>query len=126
MGEYDAYQCIYPENQNITWFGGPDGLFRYDASKPIMDSIPFKTLIRGVYCMNDTLFGGYYGFDNENKKIEKQQSIPEVIYKKNNINFEFAALSFDNESEMFTVITLRVLIKAGASGPLNQRKVIPI
>ena len=49
--------------------------------------------------MNDTLFGGYYGFDNENKKIEKQQSIPEVIYKKNNINFEFAALSYDNEKE---------------------------
>ena len=49
--------------------------------------------------MNDTLFGGYYGFDNENKKIEKQQSIPEVIYKNNNINFEFAALSFDNEKE---------------------------
>ena len=99
LGEFDAYQCIYPEDENITWFGGPDGLYRYDASKPSTDSISFNTKIRGVYCMNDTLFGGYYGFDNENKKIEKQQSIPEVIYKKNNINFEFAALSFDNESE---------------------------
>jgi serine phosphatase RsbU (regulator of sigma subunit) len=49
--------------------------------------------------MNDTLFGGYYGFDNENNKIEKQQFIPDVNYKKNNINFEFAALSFDNENE---------------------------
>ncbi len=99
MSDYDAYHCIFPENENITWFGGPDGLFRYDASKPSKDSIAFKTKIRGVYCMNDTLFGGYYGFDNENKKIEKQQSIPEVIYKKNNINFEFAALSYDNEKE---------------------------
>ncbi len=99
MGEFDAYQCIYPENKNVTWFGGPDGLFRYDASKPSKDSIDFNTKIRGVYCMNDTLFGGYYGFDSENKKIEKQQSIPEVIYKNNNINFEFAALSFDNEKE---------------------------
>jgi serine phosphatase RsbU (regulator of sigma subunit) len=99
MGEFQAYQCIFPENENVTWFGGPDGLFRYDASVKSTSDINFNTKIRGVYCMNDTLFGGYYGFDNENKKIEKQQSIPEVIYKKNNINFEFAALSFDNESE---------------------------
>ncbi len=99
MGEFQAYQCIFPENENVTWFGGPDGLFRYDASVKSTADINFNTKIRGVYCMNDTLFGGYYGFDNENKKIEKQQSIPEVIYKKNNINFEFAALSFDNESE---------------------------
>ena len=99
MGEFDAYFCVYPENEAVTWFGGPDGLFRYDAAKTAFDNLNFNTKIRGVYCMNDTLFGGYYGFDNENKKIEKQQSIPEVIYKKNNINFEFAALSFDNENE---------------------------
>jgi serine phosphatase RsbU (regulator of sigma subunit)/ligand-binding sensor domain-containing protein len=101
MGEFDAYQCIYPENENITWFGGPDGLFRYDASKPSMDSIPYKTKIRGVYCMNDTLFGGYYGFNENGEKIETQPEtfIPELIYKSNNINFDFAALSFDNEKE---------------------------
>jgi serine phosphatase RsbU (regulator of sigma subunit) len=99
LGEFDAYQCIFPENENVTWFGGPDGLFRYDASVKSTSDINFNTKIRGVYCMNDTLFGGYYGFDNLNKKIEKQQSIPEVIYKKNNINFEFAALSYDNEKE---------------------------
>jgi serine phosphatase RsbU (regulator of sigma subunit)/ligand-binding sensor domain-containing protein len=101
LGEFDAYQCIYPENENITWFGGPDGLFRHDASKPSMDSIPFKTKIRGVYCMNDTLFGGYYGFNENGKKIETQPEslVPELIYKNNNINFEFAALSFDNEKE---------------------------
>ncbi|MFN7295162.1 MAG: SpoIIE family protein phosphatase, partial [Bacteroidota bacterium] len=69
------------------------------ASVKSTSDINFNTKIRGVYCMNDTLFGGYYGFDSENKKIEKQQSIPEVIYKNNNINFEFAALSFDNEKE---------------------------
>ncbi len=101
MGEFDAYQCIYPENENITWFGGPDGLFRYDASLPAFDKLNFKTKIRGVYCMNDTLFGGYLGFDDQGQRIEKQQEqfIPELIYKNNNINFEFAALSFDNEKE---------------------------
>lgn len=101
MGEFDTYQCIFPENQNVTWFGGPDGLFRYDASKPSMDNIPFKTKIRGVYGINDTLFGGYFGFEKDGKKIEKQPErlIPELIYKNNNINFEFAALSFDNEKE---------------------------
>jgi serine phosphatase RsbU (regulator of sigma subunit) len=101
LGEFDAYQCIYPENENITWFGGPDGLFRYDASVKSNADLNFKTKIRGVYCMNDTLFGGYYGFNENGQKITAQPEsfIPELIYKNNNINFEFAALSFDNEKE---------------------------
>jgi serine phosphatase RsbU (regulator of sigma subunit)/ligand-binding sensor domain-containing protein len=101
LGEFDAYQCIYPETEFITWFGGPDGLFRYDASKPSMDSINFKTKIRGVYGVNDTLFGGFYGLDQNYKRIINQPEnfIPEIKYKSNNINFEFAALSFDNEKE---------------------------
>jgi hypothetical protein len=49
MGEFDAYQCIYPENEYITWFGGPDGLFRYNASVKSTSDINFNTKIRGVY-----------------------------------------------------------------------------
>jgi serine phosphatase RsbU (regulator of sigma subunit) len=101
MGEYDAYLCIFPENENVTWFGGPDGLFRYDASMPSFDTLSYHTKIRAVYCNNDTLFGGYWGFDENGKKIYTQPAIavPEMVYKNNNINFEFAALSFDNEKE---------------------------
>jgi serine phosphatase RsbU (regulator of sigma subunit) len=101
MGEFDAYQCIYPENENVTWFGGSDGLFRYDASKPAYDTLSFNTKIRGVYCNNDTIFGGFWGFNNEGQKLNAQSenSIPELIYKNNNINFEFAALSFDSEKD---------------------------
>ena len=101
MSEFNVYQCIYPENENITWFGGPDGLFRYDASITAFDQLNFNSKIRGVYCMNDTLFGGYLGFENNGKKITTQPEsfIPELIYKNNNISFEFAALSFDNEKE---------------------------
>lgn len=101
MGEFDAYQSIYPENDSITWFGGPDGLFRYNAAKKSFDTLHFKTKVRGVYCNNDTLFGGFYGFDQSLKRIQEQPTefIPELIYRNNNINFEFAALSFDNEKE---------------------------
>lgn len=101
MGEFDAYFCIYPENEYLTWIGGPDGLFKYDASKTAFDSIKFNTQIRSVYCNHDTLFGGYWGSDQNGKKINNQQvtSIPELIYKNNNISFEFAALSYDNEKE---------------------------
>ncbi|MFN7846357.1 MAG: SpoIIE family protein phosphatase, partial [Bacteroidota bacterium] len=101
MGMYDAFQCIFPQNDRITWFGGPDGLFRFDASKPGYDSLNFKTRISAVYIPNDTLFGGYWGFDEQGNKINKQVSsaYPQLPYINNNINFEFAALSFDNEKE---------------------------
>jgi len=101
MGDYDAYQCIYPENENITWFGGNDGLFKYDASIASTSFINFKTKISSVLCNNNILFGGSYGTVENNRKIVKQTDnfIPELIYKNNNISFEYAALSFDNEKE---------------------------
>ena len=101
MTEFDAYQCIVPQNENVTWFGGPDGLFRYDASIKSNSDKNFKTLIRSIYSNNDTLFGGYYGFDNNGKAVYTQPEsfIPKITYKNNNISFEYAALSFDNEKE---------------------------
>ena len=101
MSEFDAYQSIFPENELITWFGGPDGLFRFDSAKKSPDSLSFTSKIRTVYGNNDTLFAGYWGFNTNGEKLTKQpeSTIPELKYKNNNINFEFAALSFDNEKE---------------------------
>lgn len=99
MGEFDAYFCIYPENEHITWLGGPDGLFRYDASKPAFDKIKFNTIFRGVYCNYDTLYGGYPANDATIMTSQNGENIPELKYKNNNISFEFAALCFDNEKE---------------------------
>ncbi len=101
MGEYDAYQCIFPENEYVTWFGGPDGLFKYDASLPLYDTLNFNTKITKVYCNNKTLFGGYWNYDATLDKhfSQSQNAIPEIDYKNNNINFEYAAQSFDNEKD---------------------------
>lgn len=101
MSEFDTYQVIFPENEQITWFGGPSGLFRFDNAKQSGDSLNFYSKIRAVYGNNDTLFAGFWlsSTNGENFSRQPETAIPELKYKNNNINFEFAALSFDNEKE---------------------------
>ncbi|MCC6252894.1 MAG: SpoIIE family protein phosphatase [Bacteroidia bacterium] len=94
LAEYDIYQTIYVESKSITWFGGTDGLFRYDASISDVGSMNFKTKIRGVYSGNDTLFGGYFEGDETNEEVRAK-----LNYNLNNINFDFVGLSFDNDKE---------------------------
>lgn len=53
-------RCIYPEENDITWFGGPDGLIRYDNQVKNTNLKTYPSLIRSVYVNGDSVvFGGH-------------------------------------------------------------------
>ncbi|MFQ5630636.1 MAG: ATP-binding protein, partial [bacterium] len=83
--------AIYPEpeNTNVTWFGGTEGLARFDRSGAGNANAPFHALIRRVSVDGDSaIFGGL-------QKSENQIS-PILPYQNNAMRFEFAATSFDH------------------------------
>jgi signal transduction histidine kinase/ligand-binding sensor domain-containing protein len=47
--------AIYPEDNGVSWFGGPDGLFRFDPSVNMRKLDPWPTLIRRITTHNDSL-----------------------------------------------------------------------
>ena len=96
---------ILPELDNVTWFGGDDGLIRYDGDKKFAYNQEFHTLIRKVTLERDSvLFWGTY-FKNINDSgnyiglsFEQPDKLkPEISYSYNSITFEYAAPSFYNE-----------------------------
>ncbi len=96
--------AIFPDNNTLTWLGGPDGIVRYDAKKKKNFSIPFFALIRKVYIGKDSvIFGGNYLPSKNGGIISYKQSdtaIPEVKYSYNSFMFEFSATSFGMEEKM--------------------------
>ncbi len=90
--------AIYPENDSaqsgMTWFGGPDGLIRYDAGIKKDYAVSFSALVRRISTIDkDSLIFGGAGLG------ENGSAIPPVLaYADNALRFEFAAPSFDNET----------------------------
>ena len=99
--------AIYPENDGITWFGGSEGLMRYDAHVAKNYELEYPALIRRVTVHEDSIiFGGAGNILNPPSKRDLQNSPIEgglrgvsLPYAYNALRFEFAAPSFDAESE---------------------------
>lgn len=83
----DVIKNIFSEADAITWFGGPDGLIRYNPSIPNENKEPGQTLIRKITVNNDsvifsgTLKGGHSGSNIENLKLK---------YSNNSLRFDFS------------------------------------
>jgi signal transduction histidine kinase/CheY-like chemotaxis protein len=81
---------IYPDDDGVVWFGGRDGLIRYDPRLHKDHATAFSALIRRVY-LNDgaAIFNG---------SPVAAAAPPELKYENNAPRFEFTAPSFDDES----------------------------
>lgn len=86
---FKAYD-IYPDvrGDHVVWFGGPDGLVRYDPNVQRARHADFTVLIRSVAVRGDSTV--YAGADSEAGLIG-------LRYKDNALRFVFAAPSFDQE-----------------------------
>lgn len=81
---------IYPDKNGITWFGGSDGLFRYDQSVKKNYNFSQSAIIRKVITFNDSVL--YGGFSWTKKSI-----VSEYPYQYNSINFEYSLPGYDAE-----------------------------
>ena len=83
---------IYPDSGDVVWFGGPEGLIKYDKKAKNVEN-RFETLIRKVTCKGDSvIFGG--AFIGAGGSIAMKQTsirIPELEYNNNSVKFEFSA-----------------------------------
>lgn len=93
--------AIYPDDSSarnsknsIVWFGGTEGLVRYDPNMENNFAIPFPALIRRVVINNDSvIYGGTAMAENHS------QMIPTLSSQIMTMRFEFSAASFEAESE---------------------------
>ncbi len=84
---------IYAEDNGITWFGGEEGLFRYNDNLPKVKQINFPAVIRSVLIHGDSVI--YGGSLNENKKL----NVIELSHTNNTLSFGFSALFYDHPEQ---------------------------
>jgi serine phosphatase RsbU (regulator of sigma subunit) len=111
----EAIWAIYPENgsannrtSSVVWFGGPDGLVRYDANIPKREIGSYPALIRRVTISrkagrDSILFAGAgatYPADEQSAALRPTPDAlrPALSYAHNALRFECAAPTFDEES----------------------------
>ncbi|MCP5105517.1 MAG: response regulator, partial [bacterium] len=81
---------IYPDPDGFnTWFGGNNGLIRYDTQVKKDYRQNYRVFIRRLSANGNPIYGGY---DNKHK------SLPPIAYTDRNLRFEFAAPFFEDES----------------------------
>ena len=86
-------KTIKPENENIVWFGGPDGVVRIDFNQLKEERTSFTTLISKVTINKDSVIA--YHIDNNN-----QSKTQKINHSYNNLRFDFAATHFISEKEI--------------------------
>jgi signal transduction histidine kinase/DNA-binding response OmpR family regulator/ligand-binding sensor domain-containing protein len=93
--------AIYPDPDGDTvWFGGADGLIRYNTGFQKNYDFAFQTLIRELVVDAVPLFydAGEFKYKTSKGGYWKD-SFPVFPYKDRNLRFEFAAPFFEGESE---------------------------
>jgi len=86
---------IYPDKNGIVWFGGPDGLIRYDSKINMNYAGDFSALIRKVIVgENSLIFGGA----STPRTGSSDRTSPRLDYADNALRFEFAAPSYQSEN----------------------------
>jgi len=88
-------QVIYHDDNEISWLGGPEGLYRYDASVDKNYKLDYYTLIRKVSIGGDSAIFMGTNFDNTGiSSIVQLISLqPTLKYKNNSLIFEYSAPS---------------------------------
>jgi serine phosphatase RsbU (regulator of sigma subunit)/ligand-binding sensor domain-containing protein len=99
-----AIWTIYPENSpadngagSVVWFGGPDGLVRYDANIPKREMADYPALIRRVTITHEA-GGDSIIFAGTVETFRRNVSTTTLDHAHNALRFECAAPSFDEES----------------------------
>ncbi len=93
---------IYSDFNGVMWFGGPDGLIRFDTNIKLSHGKEFYTLIRKVITVKDSvLFHG--NFMNENNTVGLVQNPfhkSMLEFENNKIQFEFSASAYQNKVDL--------------------------
>ncbi len=99
---------IYPDQNNVVWFGGSEGLYRFDNKVKKDYQKKLQAIVSRVFIGDDLdsiLFAGVFSkdFKKTNGEIVKivnltqtKEQIPLLGYQNNSLIFEFALPSYDD------------------------------
>lgn len=90
--EESVVETIYPEDDDVVWFGTSDALIKYHKNKnsQIVEDSAFVCMIRKVSVAGDSVI---YAFDLDYS--QGASIVHKVRYKDRNIRFEVAGLAFN-------------------------------
>ncbi len=88
-----SFGVIYPDINQVVWFGGAEGLIKFDLKTSRDYNREYASLIRKISKGNQILYNGY-PTDTVAKQNKMAVRRIELDYQDNNILFEFAAPSF--------------------------------
>jgi len=84
---------FYHDPNNITWFGGTNGLYKVKAAGLNQGAVSYNAYITMVLSNADTAFGGYYETDEGVSLSQPESYIRTFDYKHNSFTFNFSAAS---------------------------------
>ncbi|MFC2154998.1 ATP-binding protein [Acidobacteriota bacterium] len=89
----EQINTIYPDpDRNVAWFGGDEGLVRFDSRVKKTTGLPFRAFVRKVELIVDrsVILGG--------NRTGSPLPFPRIEYKDRNIRIRYAAPFFEDES----------------------------
>lgn len=98
----ELIHAIYHDDNGITWLGGPEGLYRYDANVKKDYKQDYYTLIRKVFIGGDSaIFMGTNFDDNGKPSVSQLISLQSTLkYRNNSLIFEYSAPSNEEGTPM--------------------------
>ncbi|MCB0429818.1 MAG: SpoIIE family protein phosphatase [Flavobacteriales bacterium] len=90
---------IFHDPHGVTWLGGVEGLFRYDAKMEKDYQKPYPAMIRRVSMVKgkDVFLGTNYDENGELVNVQTESMIPVIPFGENALKFEFAAPQYGQE-----------------------------
>ncbi|MDB5240965.1 MAG: hypothetical protein JWP57_1590 [Spirosoma sp.] len=82
---------IYPDQQGLVWFGGRDGIIRFNANVQKSYAEPYQTLIRQIQTTGEKILYNGYQLPANVAAGPGNTTLPYAI---NDISFEFSAASY--------------------------------
>ncbi|MCK5056420.1 MAG: response regulator, partial [Candidatus Aminicenantes bacterium] len=90
---------IYPDiDDEAVWFGGDEGIIRYDKRVKKDYDICYNALLRKVVVNGKTIYNGCKYPQKPGSQSIPEYQFPKIDYKDRNLRFEFAAPFFEGES----------------------------
>ncbi|MCD4679762.1 MAG: hypothetical protein K8S00_05180, partial [Bacteroidales bacterium] len=115
---------IYPEDNGLTWFGGPDGLIRYDANLTEDYKQPYLSLVRSTSTTNDSVlfYGAYFNKYNTPDTSQNNFMIPVLSHNYNAISIDFSAVSYNHKEILMYQYYLEGFDKIWSEWTTNNNK----
>ncbi len=94
-------ETIYPDFNNVIWFGGFDGLIRFDTKYYNDDTLTLNTILRQIIIGHDSIV--FCGVSKVNNALTGtiDTVVPKFQFRYNHITFDFSTPFFESPEDVY-------------------------